>query len=1751
MFATIFNAAGLYGLIDVSRRLVHTTFGSPDYTAPRPVANLEILITHFLHAATLKSKSQFCTWFITFASAVYKGQALKAVLEQIQHLADMPEEPALEVQSGEVNIEAECRAFMTKYPAGAVRLDTGHDMSIQASWDETRDNFSFGVDALWAFRRSPLYNHSRRILASCVAGSLLSERMYAEHKWFHKRLFEGVDEKSGPDPVDLIDEILSLTKVVFDTATRCVEERSVGPLLGRNRDAVALDVEYATLAALMPHYTNGLLEDVTSQRAEPLTNEQFVARVEKFLTSTRRLHASSRDAERAILTRRLKEAMQWDASIKEVLGRAAMRIEPYGVLLLGPTAAGKTVCSASMMRHILQINGFPHQRKYIAQIDTDSSFMDSITNSTQGVFIDDMANTRPEYAKSNELMHFIRLKNSSVVPVPKAALEDKGTVFHQCKVVIVSTNCEDLHAKKTQVEPSATMRRFDLALRVKTLPEFSRRFDETTVVGIGERQALHMLDPSQLTDGIYSLHQRFEVMTWVPFQRSASMPEDNGKWFVKRDESGRPMDNLTYPEVMRYVHAHSTAHFAAQREKLSAYQEDELAPICAEHGGVTKRYCDLCKEAAQAPGEPLAVQAGNFLDKVADFFVPPQVQAGLTRADTFDIDNSISDLSVSSADLSEPAPLHGNRWERFMRRMSEWRISGVGAPPAPPGDPGESAVEQWLERVGSWWSIATTTPEVAERPAIVGWIKAASHGRFDIEDMALTYYDYVMLAFLAVPPVVASLCAAVISAVGYGTVMATSTWLGTFTFVGVTFARNVRGWIAARVAGATLKELRTRAEAMAQASFGVLASIVAVLVLIQGARKLAGYGLSKTCAKSKNGEARKCQKRPTHLGELASVEAHEFYERGVLDGKRAAQDTAGFIVQGGVLSSEDEGSIRDPIARTNHWERREIAVWYRVEGPVRNMTEEQIFTKAEKQVFVMTIAYGSGNEVRSNCFIPATNYMVAPVHNFVSREGSWEEIKWIKLQATTEERGPVFKIKVSPRQMFRLPGDAILVQINAGGTMPDVLDLIATNRPREDFPAVEISRGLDTCETKRLRYNARPESIKCGEFKLAYHGCSYVRPEVTYKGLCGAILMASARYPQVVGFHTMGAGTRGVACTFIRSEIEDGIAALRQTGILRAPVTVQNTTQPYTPPGMEDAGVVGPLSDRSVLREVEPGTEILPLGTLTNFTQVRHKTRLGVSPVSDVIAEECGEPRKHEPPQNIGKATVEVAKLKEMAGRSPINPEDFRLAKQDQEDELEALVLATGYGEFLKPLTIDEATSGVAYSASVRAINRDTAAGWPYTGSKHRFTAPNPREGLPDAFSLTPEVRLQVEKALEQMGQGERCNFVFKGSHKDEAVKINKKKARVFEGSPLVFTVISRMLFLPVIRLYLLARHQTGSSVGIDATSRDWDELYKFLTTYNGEHAVVGDWPHFDTSHHYQEIMAVFDVWITIVERYGHYSPHELRAMWTAAEETARHYTLLRGDLAVTEGTTASGSITTVYVNNPIGEMRMKAAFYGMARERTDISSVPLWRLDESAETTGGIKIYQNTRAHMSPLLPQLHGRFLDYVRGAYYGDDFVLSVRPEILGWFNQFTLETYFMREGLGLTNAEKMPFTAATTPWSEATFLKRNFRWDEDTKCHMAPLDMNSIYKSFHVWPRKLAWCKEAHAAQLFSNALRELLQHGRSAYEARAPRLIAAAERFGARQYMLEGDVSYDTMIAGWYAKELYAGIERILDEAESN
>nr|WPR18351.1 MAG: RNA-dependent RNA polymerase [Chemarfal virus 173] len=110
------------------------------------------------------------------------------------------------------------------------------------------------------------------------------------------------------------------------------------------------------------------------------------------------------------------------------------------------------------------------------------------------------------------------------------------------------------------------------------------------------------------------------------------------------------------------------------------------------------------------------------------------------------------------------------------------------------------------------------------------------------------------------------------------------------------------------------------------------------------------------------------------------------------------------------------------------------------------------------------------------------------------------------------------------------------------------------------------------------------------------------------------------------------------------------------------------------------------------------------------------------------------------------------------------------------------------------------------------------------------------------------------------------------------------------------------------------------------------------------------------------------------------------------------------------------------------------------------------------------------------------------------YGDDNVMGVR-ESIPWFNHTAIQTELAKIGVEYTMADKESESVPYINISDVTFLKRAWRWDEDVKAWLAPLEEASIQKSLTVWVPSGTINKWEQMIQVMNSASNEYFFYGR--------------------------------------------------------
>lgn len=382
-----------------------------------------------------------------------------------------------------------------------------------------------------------------------------------------------------------------------------------------------------------------------------------------------------------------------------------------------------------------------------------------------------------------------------------------------------------------------------------------------------------------------------------------------------------------------------------------------------------------------------------------------------------------------------------------------------------------------------------------------------------------------------------------------------------------------------------------------------------------------------------------------------------------------------------------------------------------------------------------------------------------------------------------------------------------------------------------------------------------------------------------------------------------------------------------------------------------------------------------------------------------------------------------------------------------------------------RPVSLEEAVRGVELDPYAPPIKRSTSSGYPY---KYQYKDMSKRALIFDDYSLDEEFERELKEQQEQLKQGKRIPCVFIDTLKDErrpVEKVNKMKTRVFAAGPANFTVLFRQYFLTFLSACAHYRIENESAVGTNVYSPDWGLIARKLQR-KGDVVVAGDFSNFDGSLNPQILWGVFDV---IDNWYGDEGRTERKMLW---REIVFSVHSCRGVLYHWTHSQPSGCPATAMVNTIYNSIAVRLVWMLVVPQK--------WKNMKSFNT------------HVSMVA---------------YGDDNVINISEEALGFFNQQTITDGFAQIGMTYTDEAKTGTIVMRRTLDDVSFLKRRFeregfRWK-------APLDLDTI-DEIPKWIRKSPSDEQATIDNIES-AQMEWALHGRKVFEQRKQMITEACAK----------------------------------------
>ena len=403
------------------------------------------------------------------------------------------------------------------------------------------------------------------------------------------------------------------------------------------------------------------------------------------------------------------------------------------------------------------------------------------------------------------------------------------------------------------------------------------------------------------------------------------------------------------------------------------------------------------------------------------------------------------------------------------------------------------------------------------------------------------------------------------------------------------------------------------------------------------------------------------------------------------------------------------------------------------------------------------------------------------------------------------------------------------------------------------------------------------------------------------------------------------------------------------------------------------------------------------------------------------------------------------------------------------------------------PLTMEQAINGVAGSKFVKRLDMKTSPG-PGLSSPKGLHFKNVADELERPMYVAEQYVMDTIHWIEQeLKAGRVPEMLSKTALKDEPTKLTKDKVRVFCACSLPLNIVIRKYLLPILNNLYYVPFFSEMAQGINCTTDEWHQLACHIREYGEEMCIAGDFSGYDARQTGQIQRATAWVFARLALAMG-YTPEDADKVELLIMSLSAKYVLWNGTLVHIDGFMLSGSPVTIAVNGIDNALYHRMAYYH--------------------------EIVTNDRPYPGP--------FRDNVRMMFVGDDSIGSSR---LLWYNMATLQRVFSQHGIKYTDAQKNLVATEFINFRDMDFCKRSFRYESRIGKYVAPIKLDSIYKSLFCYRESKTSEKDIMVSVLRS-AIRELARHPEYVFNIEAEIIRGVAIDYGVYHIVSELSFTYD-------------------------
>jgi hypothetical protein len=724
-------------------------------------------------------------------------------------------------------------------------------------------------------------------------------------------------------------------------------------------------------------------------------------------------------------------------------------------------------------------------------------------------------------------------------------------------------------------------------------------------------------------------------------------------------------------------------------------------------------------------------------------------------------------------------------------------------------------------------------------------------------------------------------------------------------------------------------------------------------------------------------------------------------------------------------------------------------------------TTKQLIQKLGRNVTMIDVTRDDGTKTRCNAFFPRKGVMWIPKHVFYPgsdlRNTMCEHID-VKIDRGTGVGGR-FEQKIAASMCVFTELDLVVVNVSKSPDFSTVTDWLPTSLPKGSANAVLVVRKSDGLDEDAISINYKQTKHSSAEF----YGGEYVSA-LAVVGACMGPVLHDGKNPTIVGFHIGGSEQRKGVMQTVTLEAHE-----RWMHMLEAiPGNFVGAESSEIPEQIMGKTVIsGPVHPHAEASRLPIDASVVPIASTP--LRATQKSSVVKSVLSDTVADVFGVESQWGPPKLMPNWKPFNAALHHFMSPSDTFYPD--LVEKCRQDWLKPLLELVGTVPDTRVLTMKEAIMGIPGERFVDPMNMATSMCHPvYRKKRDYFTDIFDDKGVLTDRIPHPLIVEELDRVTDCYRRGKRANVIWSSSLKDEPTAYTKESVRVFQGSPIVLTLLMRKYFLKLARFLGMNSLEAECAVGVNAFGPEWQELMKHAMKYSksGKNILGWDYSKYDLKMSSQMTIAAYLSLIELGAAHG-YAEEDLKVMRMMVYDIVHPLLDYNGTLLQTFNMNTSGNSLTVFVNSIVGSLYVRMGFFSLFPD-------------------------EDFRACIAAMT---------------YGDDFIGSVKTGYED-FNFLTYKHFLEKHGMKITHPDKKTEGAEFIEAGSADFLKRRSSYVDELGCEIGALTEDSIFKSLHANLKS----KEAHprevARSVIECAMHEWFAHGKEIYDARRQKMLEVCD-----------------------------------------